>query len=185
MSLPWHPWYRAAFKHDTLHLTLAQEGAYRRLLDEYYEIGGPLPDDDVALARLIGVTTAEWMTVSEVVRPFFKASNHKLVHKRCEDELHAMALRTHSKRIKAKASADARWKKYRELKEIVANALPPHSERNANGMRNDATKKESKKEGSDGSLASLGGALRSPSSGSIPVSAELSSIVAAAKGLRR
>lgn len=145
MNYDWYPFYPRKFRTATLHLTLAQDGAYRRLIDEYMLIQGALPDDDAKLARIIGVDISEWMGVSEVVRAFFKPHSGKLIQKTCEEELHAQAMRTHSRRIKAKASADVRWKNHREMKQILANALPPHSERNADAMRIDATRQSKDK----------------------------------------
>lgn len=139
-NFDWYPFNVKDYRRDTLHLTLAQDGAYRRLIDEYMVMGEALPDNDIALSRIIGCTLDDWLAVAPAVRPFFHPSNHKLVHKRCEEELHAQAMRTHSKRTVGKEAANARWKKHRELKQLDAFALRPQSESNAGLMPTDATK---------------------------------------------
>lgn len=139
MSLDWYPFFARDFRRDTLHLSLAEDGAYRRLIDEYMLTSAPLPDNDAALTRILGVKIEDWLAVATVVRGFFKAEQGKLTHKRCEQELHAQAMRLHSKRIDAINAAKARWKKHRELKEMLAPALRKQSARNADAMQNDAT----------------------------------------------
>lgn len=139
MSFDWYPFFPVHWKRDTLHLSLAEEGAYRRLNDEYMVNGGPLPDADPALARLIGVSLEEWLAVASTVRKFYEASNGKLVHKRCEQELHAQAMQTQSTSMKNRAAANTRWAKHRELHGIIARALPAQSKRNASTMQSDAT----------------------------------------------
>ncbi len=165
MGFDWYPWNRRDYKRDTLHLSLAEDGAYRRLIDEYMEAEGPIPNSDAALARLIGVTTEEWMTVSATVREFFKPSNNKLVHKRCEEELHAQRMRNARRTQAATVAATARHQRDREIKALFADRMPIASVTDASVVRSDATRQDiTKKEGEGGSLATAPnrGALRSP-----------------------
>jgi len=80
MALDWYPWYVLDFRRDTLRLSLAQEGAYRRLIDEYMLTRGPLPDDDVSLARILGTGLPDWLNVAQAVRPYFKSKGGQLFH---------------------------------------------------------------------------------------------------------
>jgi uncharacterized protein YdaU (DUF1376 family) len=139
MSLDWYPWYAAHYRRDTLHLTLAEDGAYRRLIDEYMARGGPLPDDDTALARILGTTIQEWLSVAPKIRPFFRKSGDVLKNPRCDKELHARAMHVHSKRINARKAAASRWEKQNETNELDASALQTQSPSNADAMQNDAT----------------------------------------------
>jgi uncharacterized protein YdaU (DUF1376 family) len=141
VSFDWYPWYVQAWRKNTMHLGLAEDGAYRRLIDEYMMTRGPLPDNDAALARIIGSSKDEWLAVAPTVRPFFEASNGKLVHSRCEEELHAQACQAHATSIKNKAAANSRWAKQRELKAIHALAYQPHTPR----MPNHATLQDIRK----------------------------------------
>lgn len=147
MSLDWYPFYTADFRRDTLHLTLAEEGAYRRLIDEYMVSKGPLPDDDRVLARIIGVSFEEWTAVAKSVRTFFHTTNGKLQHKRCEKELHAQAKRVQEKKEHAQKAARAKWKNYYEMRDIVADAERKQSVRTAYAMPNSATIQSKKERG--------------------------------------
>lgn len=83
-------WYPTIFKADTQHLTLGEDGAYRRLIDHYMETRAPLPCEDKALARIIGVGWSEWEDVKPAVVKFFKPSRNPLgflVHTFCDEML--------------------------------------------------------------------------------------------------
>lgn len=57
-KLPWHKRYHADALLGYASLSLEERGAYQTLLDLLYESGGPLKDDDAALARRFGVGRA-------------------------------------------------------------------------------------------------------------------------------
>lgn len=105
--MDWYPWYPTAFKRKTYRLTLAEDGAYRRLIDEYMTLRGALPDDDNALARILGVSLEEWQAVAPKVRSFFRSKDEGLRHKRCEEELAAQnaKMKRYSERGKKAAFA--------------------------------------------------------------------------------
>lgn len=135
MSYDWYPWHIQKYRRATTHLGLAEDGAYRRLIDEYMMTRAPLPDNDAALARIVGVSKEEWCAVAAAVRPFFEASNGKLINETCEEELNAQACQAHATSTKNRAAANSRWAKAREIKDIHARASQPHTPR----MPNDAT----------------------------------------------
>lgn len=85
--MDWFKSYPADYRDDTWHLTLAEHGAYKLLIDHYMHHEKPLPDNDNALASIVGVDPKTWATVSANVRVFFTPKKGKLVHKRCEAEL--------------------------------------------------------------------------------------------------
>ena len=85
--MEWFPWYPALYRSDTMHLTLAEDGAYRRLIDEYMVTRSPLPDNDAALARIIGISVNDFPAIAAQIRGFFSAKNGYLRHKRCDIEL--------------------------------------------------------------------------------------------------
>lgn len=127
MSFDWYPLNPVDWKRDTLHLSLAEEGAYRRLTDEYMINGGPLPDNDAAIARLIGVSLEEWLAVADVVRKFYEPSNGKLVHKRCEQEINTARIRAVLRSEVASKAVNARWSKHRENQEIIRRVYAKNS----------------------------------------------------------
>lgn len=71
---------------DTAHLSLAEEGVYRRLLDHYYETEKPIPEETQSVIRrlrLAGHEEALGMVLSE----FFVLESDGYRHKRCDDEI--------------------------------------------------------------------------------------------------
>jgi len=115
MNLPWYPWHIDDYAHDTRHLTLAEHGAYRLLIDCYMQQREPLPDNDRALARIIGVGLDEWLAVASNVRAFFHVRNGVLKHKRCEQELRAQELQFQKRSERAKKGVFARLSKLNGL----------------------------------------------------------------------
>jgi uncharacterized protein YdaU (DUF1376 family) len=109
--MDWYPWFPHEFRRDTYHLSPAEDGAYRRLIDEYMVTRLPLPNDDAALARIVGIPKAEWEDLAPRVRPFFRARNDRLYHKRCEQELRAQDARHNRNSERAKKAAFARYSK--------------------------------------------------------------------------
>jgi uncharacterized protein YdaU (DUF1376 family) len=122
--MDWYPWFIKDFRRDTLHLSLAEEGAYRRLIDQYMEQREALIDDDAALARLLGVGLEEWRAVAGKVRPFFRIKDGKLSHKRCDCELRAQDQRISRNSKRGQKAAFARWSK---PKGLHAQALLTHA----------------------------------------------------------
>lgn len=143
MSLDWFPWFPHAFRKKTLHLTLEQDGAYRRLIDEYMIQRGPLPDNDIALSRMLGVSVEHWQSIATVVLSFFERHSGKLVNSRCEDELRAQEQRDKRRSAVSKNAAVKRWAKERKIKGLIASSMPqvswPYPQRMPNEMPNDAT----------------------------------------------
>jgi uncharacterized protein YdaU (DUF1376 family) len=91
--MDWYPFFVTDYRKDTYHLSLEEDGAYRRLIDEYMVTRAALPNDDAALARIVGIPKTEWDRLAPVVRRFFRLRNDKLFHKRCEREIRAQNAR--------------------------------------------------------------------------------------------
>lgn len=100
MSRPWMPFYVADYLRDTRRLTPAEHGAYLHLILEYWT-AGELPDDDRQLARIAGMTPAEWKRARPNVQVFF---HDGWKHKRIDAEL------AKSADISSKRSASAKLK---------------------------------------------------------------------------
>lgn len=115
------------YRKDTTHLSILEHGAYRQLLDLYYISEQPLPLDDAKLMRLVCARNAdEVQAVKNVLDDFFEKTKDGYIQSRCDKEINAY----HGKSLKAKASADARWSKNKDLH--YANALRTECEGNAN-----------------------------------------------------
>lgn len=114
---------------DTSHLTLLEHGIYTRLMDVYYVRESALPQDQIA--RLVGARTSEELAaLQSVLAEFFELVSGSWVQHRCEKEIEAYS----DKSIKAKRSASARWEHKEQNTERNADAMPTHSERNADDV---------------------------------------------------
>lgn len=106
---------------DTAHLSMIEDGAYRRLIDAYYIRQQPLPAELRDVYRLVRAgSKQDKEAVDVVLREFFTQTEEGWSHTRCEKEI----ARFQEKQSKARASANKRWA-----------AVPTDSERNANAMR--------------------------------------------------
>lgn len=85
----YYEWFPTIYGADTQRLTLAEDGAYRRLIDHYMLTRGELPLDDKALSRIIGVGWQEWEDVKDAVLAFFKKTPTGYRHSFCEDQIAA------------------------------------------------------------------------------------------------
>lgn len=131
MSEDWYPWYPALFAADTMHLSAAQDGIYRRLIDWYMTQRRPLPADDEALAGIARVTLEEWKLHSAVVRKFFRRNKKRLTHKRCDSELEKQDLRGRKRGEVARKGAAERWRGHKNLD---AASMQEASSKHAEGM---------------------------------------------------
>lgn len=80
MSLPYMPFYVSDFEGDTAHLSLAEDGAYNRLLRLCWRTPGcSIPDDDAWIQRRMRVSEQDFR---EIVRPildeFFEVKKARL-----------------------------------------------------------------------------------------------------------
>lgn len=114
--MDWYPFFVTDYRKDTYHLSLEEDGAYRRLIDEYMVTRAALPNDDAALARIVGIPKTEWDRLATVVRRFFKTRNDKLFHKRCEREIRAQNARHNRNSERARKGGTAKAFKDKTLR---------------------------------------------------------------------
>lgn len=113
---------------DAGHLSMLEDGAYRRLLDAYYVREEPLPAPIKDVCRVArALSKAERAAVETVLREFFDLREDGWHHSRCDREIE----RYIEKRAKAKRSADARWSAKQSNNERSADGMRTHSEGNA------------------------------------------------------
>lgn len=114
---------------DTAHLSMVEDGAYRRLMDAYYIKELPLPKEVRDVYRLVRAgSKVEKDAVSIVLSEFFVECTDGWRHKRCDTEI----ARYQDKQAKAKRSAEARWCAAKPQCDGNANASP---NADANAMR--------------------------------------------------
>lgn len=123
--MDWYPWNIKLFKADTMHLDPYQDGCYRRLIDHYMETRQPLPDNDAALARIVGDSLENWKNkAADSVRPFFtKSRDGTLRQKRCDIELSRQDKQTKRKSEAGSKGAEKRWKIDNEIKSLDSSAI--------------------------------------------------------------
>lgn len=121
----------ADYANSTQHLEPMEDLAYRRMLDLYYAKEKPLPLDVNEIARLIRMRT-HTECIAVVLQDFFIESKNGYVNLTADDALKQI----YKKSDKARAAANARWNKIKELEDPGknANALQTHCQTNANGM---------------------------------------------------
>lgn len=71
---------------DTAHLSVEEEGVYRRLLDHYYESESPIPQETKSVIRRLRLAGHE-EAFGIVLGEFFALETDGYHHKRCDDEI--------------------------------------------------------------------------------------------------
>lgn len=102
-ALPYMPLFVADYLADAAHLTTTQHGAYLLLIMNYWQRGGPLPDDDRRLASITRLGTREWLRNRPTLEEFFTLTHGAWVHNRIDNEL----ARIEAKSLKSKKAAQA------------------------------------------------------------------------------
>lgn len=109
-EFPALPLFTDAYLADTRHLTTVQHGAYLLLLMEAWRRPSTnLPDDDMLLSKLAGLSTTDWADAKPVLMAFWALDNRTKTwsQKRLTDEKSYVT--KHSK--KQRSNAKARWDK--------------------------------------------------------------------------
>jgi uncharacterized protein YdaU (DUF1376 family) len=117
----WFKWYPARFRKKTLHLSLIQRAIYRDLIDFYMETRAPLPDSDMALARIVGISVEEFAPHSAQIRVFFRARKGQLFHSFCEGILRDQEEANKIRQEKASKGGKARAEKNKQKQEASSS----------------------------------------------------------------
>jgi len=119
--------YASDFYMDTAGWTVAQVGAYTRLL-MYEWVNGPIPCDMASLARIAGISDARTMYkmwLGTVGKKFISNGGNLLFNKRLEEEREKQAKRREIQTEKGKHGAEKRWKDH--IAPAIAQAQPNDS----------------------------------------------------------
>jgi uncharacterized protein YdaU (DUF1376 family) len=117
----WMPLFWGDYLRDTGHLSTEEHGAYLLLIGAYWCSGGPLPDDDAQLSRIIRCDKkSAWKKLRFRLEKLFEVRNGIWRHKRIDLELAEARQRTETRRNAGKKGADRKW----------------HGHSNANGIAN-------------------------------------------------
>jgi uncharacterized protein YdaU (DUF1376 family) len=130
MTLAYFPLYPDDFEADTAHLTLAEDGAYNRLLRLCWRSPGCSIPADLAWVyrRLRASTDAEKEVVDTVLAEFFTVHDGRFSNARLTKEFHA-ACEAHERRKNAGAKGGkAKSLKIKESETSIAVAKPKQPE---------------------------------------------------------
>lgn len=129
-SAPSIPLFGDAYLADTRHLSLEEHGAYLQLMMIAWRSADcALPDDDVRLARMLGISAGRWAKIKGAVMAFWTLGETGWTQKRLSKERAFVE----EKRTKNKSAANSRWNnqpienKQRDECERISkrNAPPP------------------------------------------------------------
>lgn len=84
----YYPHHIGDYLKDTAHLTMIEDGAYRRLIDLYYLHERPLPAEKRQVYRLARASSpAERKAIDTILDEYFSSGDDGWMHRRCEEEL--------------------------------------------------------------------------------------------------
>jgi uncharacterized protein YdaU (DUF1376 family) len=101
MARPWYAHYTADYERKTSHLTMLEDGAYRRMLDHYYATGIALPLNADHLYRICrAFSDEERNAIDSVLKQYFVRKRDGYHNNRADEEIEEA-----EKRIKNKTEA--------------------------------------------------------------------------------
>jgi uncharacterized protein YdaU (DUF1376 family) len=101
-TVNWYPHHLGDYIRDTAHLSILEDGVYRRLLDAYYVHERPLPAEPHACCKIArAVSKLERDAVGYVLKGFFQLCDDGHRHRRADAEIESYT----QKSAKAKASS--------------------------------------------------------------------------------
>lgn len=125
MANPWSAFYWSDYDSKTAHLTMVEDGAYRRLLSHYYRTGKPLPANAEILLRVCrAFDDSEKAAVTAVLAEFFTIESDGYHNKRTDQELLKANQVSEKRRDAGKKGADVTNSKKSANAEILPNHLP-------------------------------------------------------------
>jgi uncharacterized protein YdaU (DUF1376 family) len=119
----YYPHHIGDYAKDTAHLTLLEDGAYRRLLDLYYSSERSLPLNMDGLYRLVRARTKdEKKAVDTVLAEFFTKGNSGWNNKRADEEI--AKAREEGEEAKARKENELeRQRRHRERRKLLFSQL--------------------------------------------------------------
>jgi uncharacterized protein YdaU (DUF1376 family) len=114
------------YARDTAHLSMVEDGAYRRLIDAYYTREKPLPTELKDVCRLArAITKPERDAVKIVLEEFFLQSPEGWRHKRCDSEI-ARYLEKQPEAQAKRENDKERQRRSRERRKLLFETLRQH-----------------------------------------------------------
>lgn len=105
----YYPHHVADYQRDTAHLSMLEHGAYRLLMDRYYESEKPISNQLETLFRIIrALSKAEKESIRKVLSEFFTLVDGFYIHKRIDFEIDCFKEGQKAAARAGKASGEAR-----------------------------------------------------------------------------
>jgi len=117
----YYPFHIGDYASATRHLSWDEDAAYRRLLDVYYTLEKPIPEEKV-LRLAMAVTKMQREAVNTVLQEFFTLTAQGWTSERCEQELDAMRIKQAAQEEKDRHETD-RMRRHRERRSSMFDAL--------------------------------------------------------------
>lgn len=108
MALPYMQWYPSDYVAATAHLTLGEDGLYRRLIDLLWMEGGSVPSDERWLRKRLRVTPAEWEEHWPAVVELVNDDGEQITQGRVEREMQKASARVEAARKAGRRSGEVR-----------------------------------------------------------------------------
>lgn len=125
----YYPHHIGDYLKDTAHLSMVEDGAYRRLLDLYYLHEQPLPAEKRQVYRLARASAKpEQKSIDIILDEYFELTDAGWTHKRCDAEIG----KSREKSDKARTSAARRWQSESNAN-ASADAMRTHTETHTEG----------------------------------------------------
>ncbi|KXJ63022.1 hypothetical protein AXY46_03115 [Achromobacter xylosoxidans] len=122
----YYPHHIGDYLKDTAHLTMIEDGAYRRLIDLYYLHEQPLPVEKRQVYRLARASTpAERKAIDTILDEYFSPGEEGWMHRRCEEELNRSRGKTEGGDTKRENEKE-RQRRHRQRRADLFEALRGH-----------------------------------------------------------
>ncbi len=122
----YYPHHIGDYLKDTAHLTMIEDGAYRRLIDLYYLHEQPLPVEKRQVYRLARASSpAEKKAIDTILDEYFSPGEDGWMHRRCEEELSRSRGKTEGGDTKRENEKE-RQRRHRQRRADLFEALRGH-----------------------------------------------------------
>lgn len=122
----YYPHHIGDYLKDTAHLSMIEDGAYRRLIDLYYLHEKPLPSDKRQVYRLARASaTAERKAIDIILDEYFTATPEGFRHTRCDEEIESYQDKSDDDEAR-KENEKERQRRHRQRRKELFAALREH-----------------------------------------------------------
>lgn len=142
--------YLGDYQRDTMRLSMTEDGAYRRLLDEYYATEEPLPLDHEECYRAArALDSKERAAIDKILDKYFQRESDGYHHSRVDEEIQKASKQAETNR-KIAVQRESKRKEHESLNETsndtITNNEPIHNHSQTTNNQNQIQTPEPEKE---------------------------------------